>query len=271
MRNKSGFTLVEIIISCALLAILVLGIMSFVTPVLKMVTSGQKNARATMLAETVDTYISGVLRTAKKVEVFENVNVTSSTSADISLMASSPDGAGLHDISDFMATEDGLNYEVHGIGIVTKDSGEITAQGIRIYDLIVDPATLNIKKESFQPANDRQTFNDLMFEGLYVTVKLETFKQQTEDGTETGNNARGYCISTRAYSDTKCYNATSQEERDKSQLAFEGVTYFERLNLAETSDVIQVASVQDSMDAHTAEDGKLYYPATIIYYVAPKK
>lgn len=271
-RNKSGFTLVEVIISCALLSILVLGIMMFVTPVLRTVTSGQKNARATMLAETVDTYIAGVLRTAKKVEVFENVNVTSSTTGDIDLKAFSPDGKGLKDISAFMAEgENSLNYEVHAIGLVTKDEGEITAQGIRVYDLIVDAGTLNIKSESFHLSNDRQTFNDLMFEGLYVTVKLETFKQQNADGTETGNNARGYCISTKAYNDSKCYSVASQDDRDKSLLAFEGVTYFERLNSAETSDIISVASVQESMDAHGAIDGKLYYPATIIYYVAPKK
>lgn len=269
-RNKSGFTLVEVIISCALLSILVLGIMMFVTPVLRTVTSGQKNARATMLAETVDTYIAGVLRTAKKVEVYENVNVTSSATADINLKGVDPKG--LNDISTFMAEgENSLNYEVHAIGLVTKDAGALTEQGIRVYDLIVDPGTLNIKSESFHLSNDRQTFNDLMFEGLYVTVKLETFKQQNADGTETGNNARGYCISTKAYTDSKCYSVASQEDRDKSLLAFEGVTYFERLNSAETSDIISVASVQDSMDAHGAVDGKLYYPATIIYYVAPKK
>lgn len=276
-RNKSGFTLVEVIISCALLAILVLGIMSFVTPVLKMVSSGQKNARATMLAETIDTYISGVLRTAKMVEVFENVDYVCPDTSGINMISSSPSGGGLYKIDEFMRTGDNAQkYEVRALGIITKTTGDVTTQGLRIYNIELtssfgsgaDVAT------SFEfKSTPKVAFQDLMFEGLYPIVKLETFKaQESSTGTETDHNASGYRISTKVYSDLKCYNA-SGDERDKSRLAFEGVTFFENLNFngGSASDIITVATVQDSMDTHGEVAGKLYYPATIIYYVAPKR
>lgn len=271
-RNSSGFTLIEVIMSCALLSILILGIMMFVTPVLKMVTSGQKNARATMLSETADTYIAGVLRTARKIEVFENIELSSSSSGAIDL---SGYGSGISNISTFMSDGDNAaNYEVRSLAIVCKDEGDVTVQGVRLYNATVDPATLNLDATSINPNN--QALNDLMFEGLYATIKLENFKTQDPDTGEVpaeASNAKGYKISTTVYNDSKCYGPV-QETRDKSIQAFVGVTFFQAFNLTDAddpSDVIQVADVQTAMDDHSAADGKLYYPATIIYYVAPKK
>lgn len=270
-RNKSGFTLVEVIISCSLLAILVLGIMSFVTPVLKMLSSGQKNARATMLAETLDTYISGVLRTASVVEVFENVPVAASTSGFLSMRAYSAYGLGIDKIDTFMSTdENSLNYEVRALGIITKNQGDLNRQGVRVYNMEVDQSAYAINMSSASPA-----FHDLMFEGLYPTVKIETFLSEEDDVDESAGipNAKGYKVETLVYTDSKCYNI-EEEQRDKSLLVFQGITFFENLNFKTgASDVISVAAtVQDAMDAYAeGSSGGLFYPATIIYYVAPKK
>lgn len=269
--RRKGFTLVEVILSCALLSILILGIMMFVTPVLKMVTSGQKNARATMLSETVDTYIAGVLRTAAVVEVFENVELTSTSGGSVDLRALSPAGQGVNKIDEFMAKDDnGTNYEVRSLALVCKDNGAITSQGVRLYNATVDAATLNLDATTLKTEN--QALNDLMFEGLYATIKLENFNtQDPSTGTETTDLAKGYKISTVVYNESKCYNI-SQDTRDKSIQAFTGVTFFQNLNLETASDIIKVRELQDAMDNHGEPgEGKLYYPATIIYYVAPKK
>lgn len=270
-RNSKGFTLVEVILSCALLSILILGIMMFVTPVLKMVTSGQKNARATMLSETVDTYIAGVLRTAAVVEVFENVDLTSSTSGSVNLRAFSPPGQGVNKIDTFMANGDNSsNYEVRSLALVCKDEGGITYQGVRLYNATVDPTTLNLDASTINANN--QALNDLMFEGLYAAIKLENFNTQNPStGDDTGDLAKGYKISTVVYNDSKCYDK-AQATRDKSILAFNGVTFFQNLNLETASEIINVQTLQGAMDTHgDVPEGKLYYPATIIYYVAPKK
>lgn len=275
-RNSSGFTLVEVILSCALLSILILGIMMFVTPVLKMVTSGQKNARATMLSETADTYIAGVLRTAAVVEVFENIDLTSSINGSINLRALSPTGQGVNKIEDFMNSPNSKDaagnpiYEVRALALVCKDEGEITTQGVRLYNATVDSSTLNLDASTIKPEN--QALNDLMFEGLYATIKLENF--QTQDpatGGGTGDLAKGYRISTVVYNDSKCYDMTL-DTRNKSVRAFEGITFFQNLNLETASEIIEVRTLQEAMENHgEPAAGTLFYPATIIYYVAPKK
>ena len=71
-RKNSGFTLVEVVISCGLLGILVLGITLFITPVLKSAASNEASVRATLLAETVNNYISRSTRSAYFVQVFTN-------------------------------------------------------------------------------------------------------------------------------------------------------------------------------------------------------
>ena len=61
-RKNSGFTLVEMVISCGLLGILVVGITLFISPVLQSAASNEVNVRATLLADTVNNYISRTTR-----------------------------------------------------------------------------------------------------------------------------------------------------------------------------------------------------------------
>ena len=73
-RKNSGFTLVEMVISCGLLGILVVGITLFIAPVMKSAASNEANVRATLLAETVNNYISRSTRSALYVKVFTNAD-----------------------------------------------------------------------------------------------------------------------------------------------------------------------------------------------------
>lgn len=77
-RNSSGFTLVEVIISTALLGILVVGILMFMTPIFNMSNSSQVNQRADRAATTMELYLSKSLRSSLYVKVF-----TGATSSDI--------------------------------------------------------------------------------------------------------------------------------------------------------------------------------------------
>lgn len=266
IRNSSGFTLVEVIISCALLSILVLGIMSFVAPVLRMVNSGEKNARATMLAETIDTYISGVLRTAVRVEIFENVDYRDYKTSGAGLFDIS--SGGLNNIREFMNKgTNSENFQIRCLGIVMGD------KGLKVQ---------NFKVGSNFELNDKpyNAFNDLMYDGLYPVIEIDTFKaQEKSSGTETDVNANGYKISTKVYSDAKCYNVL-ESERDKSHLAFEGVTFFELQNYEHATaagttvepapDVIEANTVQGALDAYSTE-GDNFYPSTLIFYIVSSK
>ena len=81
-RKNSGFTLVEMVISCGLLGILVVGITLFIAPVMKSAASNEVNVRATLLAETVNNYISRSTRNALYVKVFTNADRAAAEKAD---------------------------------------------------------------------------------------------------------------------------------------------------------------------------------------------
>ena len=71
-RRNSGFTLVEVIISCVLLGILILGMFSIVTPIISGVKNREQSANALMLAEAADMYINRSIQNAIYVAIFEN-------------------------------------------------------------------------------------------------------------------------------------------------------------------------------------------------------
>ncbi|MDE6728999.1 MAG: prepilin-type N-terminal cleavage/methylation domain-containing protein [Oscillospiraceae bacterium] len=283
-RNKSGFTLVEVVIACALLSILVLGVMNFVTPVMNRVAVARVNGRATMLAESVNSYISGMLKTAVMVEVYENT--TYETAADPStatgLKSVSPDG--LHEIDEFMQEGDNmLNYEVCCIGLKwDKDNGNKGKKKLMLVSCEVEN-TLSAGAIPLNLTSNRKVFNTPLYEGLYPIVTLETFKAKDSSGADVSTNAFGYKVSTKVYADVKCYAAISEAERKKSKLAFEGVSYFQCMNMSNpASDTIEATTLQNAIDANKSKtvsgelnvykegDKEYYYPETYIYYVVHK-
>lgn len=71
-RGKSGFTLVEVVISCVLLGILILGVFSVVTPIISGVKSREQSANALMLAQAAEMYIDRSIKNSVFVAIFEN-------------------------------------------------------------------------------------------------------------------------------------------------------------------------------------------------------
>lgn len=71
-RKNGGFTLVEVIISCVLLGILILGVFSVVTPIISGVKSREQSANALMLAEAAQEYINRSIKNSVMVAIFEN-------------------------------------------------------------------------------------------------------------------------------------------------------------------------------------------------------
>ena len=73
-RNKCGFTLVEVVVSVALLAILMGGMMLFIAPIVKSFNNDQKDQSAEGIAACVNNYIVHNIRYATQVAVFSNTN-----------------------------------------------------------------------------------------------------------------------------------------------------------------------------------------------------
>lgn len=300
MRNKSGFTLVEVIISSALLGILFMGICMFVTPVLSMINTGQKSARATMLAETIDTYIVGCLKNAARVHVVENVSISRMSTVGIAGLTFGEDA---DNIVSFMKEGDNSSkYEVRCLGICWVDNQGL--DGNQNKDRSTLGGEANVKKKlmlvhctvdnNFTPGygnfltlqKDTATgkpiqtkvFDDMLYNELYPVVKVESFPAMDASGTTLATNASGYQITTDVYTDSKCYDVISDTAREKSHISFRGVAYAQCLNMNRPAcdPVGAFGTVQQAIDSYkgsrqyTDYGFNCYYPDTFIYYAVPK-
>lgn len=75
-RNSGGFTLVEVIVSTALIAILLAGIMLFISPIIQTFNDTSKSFTAENTATCVDEYITKNIRNASQIAIFANTNET---------------------------------------------------------------------------------------------------------------------------------------------------------------------------------------------------
>lgn len=296
-RNNGGFTLLEVIVSCALLSILVLGVMGFIGPVMSIVRVNEKNARATMLAETINSYINGCLKNAKMVEVFTLSDVGDIIIDGVPSFRAKPEG--LNKIDNFMSVAANADkYEIRCLGatwmfgdgtdndkakiVLTNctinNKEKLTTSGGEVY-------RLELKPMPGSPSTSAQVkvFDDALYEGLYPIVNVTNFSAtKDEDGNYTGDNVNGFKVETEVYSDAKCYNILPAE-RNKSHLAFIGASYIQCVNMVKdngapepASNVIPMSdSLQHAIDGHgslsyTSNGQTFFYPNTYIYYVVPK-
>lgn len=71
IRNKKGFTLVEMIISLAIISIMMMGMLAFFGPVTTMVGEMKEKTNAETAIVSINTYITKCIRDAKKVAVYQ--------------------------------------------------------------------------------------------------------------------------------------------------------------------------------------------------------
>lgn len=307
-RRNSGFTLIEVIISCALLGILVFGVFAFASPIMNLINTGKKSARATALAETIDTYIVGTLRNSIRTVVIKNTSFERIHSQ--SVVYENP--LELRPIYDFMCATDlsgipnAAKYEVRCLGIcwVTDKSSPLYSSAneesanpkkqmlinIKLKNifapgsansgaLMPEADNLNINNSSRGVAD--KVFDDSLYNGLYPVINVETFKAKDVAGNETATNANGYKITADIYSRINCYNTISQAERDSTPRSFRGVSYVEFINPDPNKDPVArdvaiLNDTQSTIDAnkgtrqYAANGASYYYPDTYIYYVVPK-
>lgn len=303
-RRNSGFTLIEVIVSCALLGILVFGVFAFASPIMNLINTGKKSARATGLSETIDSYIVGTLRNAIKIQVIQN---TSFERIHNQAVVQDP-ALGLDEIYEFMCDDDNANnYEVRCLGICwvadqasPQYSSSLTGTAVPKKQMLISLKLKNV----FAPGSDQagalmpeassltptslgmprfadKVFDDSLYSGLYPVINVETFKAKDVSGNATSTNANGYKITADVYTTRNCYNTISQAQRDSAPRAFRGISYVEFINPDPNkdpvvNDVNSLNSVQNTIDAnkgtrqYAVNGASYYYPDTYIYYVVPK-
>lgn len=258
-RNNAGFTLVEVIVSCALLAVLILGVIGFSQPVLASVKQKEQNARAVMLCETVESYIAQSTRYAYFVQAYSFVVPSEATTVDpatgVSVLASkayidnaaaenaykaSYDGASLKDmlycLNSVLGTTD---YEIRCIGMRWLTDPKSGEKKLMLTNEIVDQTTCALALET-DPAKIKYVFDPCYYEGLYPTLEFIDYSNQYKvvnpttgavenryDNAADITIAPALGITMNIYLDSKCYssNATTRKSADPTFIGSTFVNY----------------------------------------------
>jgi len=218
-RNNGGFTLVEVIVASALLGVLMLGVFGFVQPVLKSVKEKEQNARAVMLAETIESYISSSTKYAYYVQTFSGVthsDVKSLNSATLAPIAqakynSNPLLLVDEDADDkeqakkdaeladnvFVAAEGTLENMMNCMNnVVGTENYEIRCIGMRwLLDaksgekkLMLTNETVDQKTGALDLSKSRLVFEPCFYDGLYPILYFRNYTNQykvLDDGSST--------------------------------------------------------------------------------------
>lgn len=282
LRNKSGFTLVEVIIACALLGILIVGVLGFATPILSNVRAKEQNARATMLSEAIDTYIANSIQYAFYVQPLTNVasGDTVSTSGNPEVMSWKYVGTefekykdkGLVDLLNCFNNDlAGEVFEIRCIGIRWLD-----VPGQSIKKLMITNEKVNQTTCALDPAQAQTVFDSTFYDGLYPIVKFENYSNQYQGKNEAGNLvdqvaadkvdiAPGIKITTDVYLTPECYSINSNV-RASAMLSFSGATNAKFNNIGSNLLNNGVYKNQPCISLHTTPlDGAMVPSYDIVY------
>lgn len=271
LRNKGGFTLVEVIISCALLGILVMGVFGFVTPVLSSVSIKQQNARASMLAEAIDSYIANSIQYAFYVQTISHCasGDTDNTVGDPPVLEvnysdtefPNYSGKGLKDLINCLQNDlAGEVFEIKCIGVRWTDVPGLSGQKkLMLTNEKVDQTTGRL-----DPAAAELVFDPVFYEGLYPIITFENYSNQYQAKDESGNLvdqvpedkvdiAPAMRIVTDVYLDDGCYS-TTESDRQKALFTLSGSTFAEFSNIKSNLMNNGVYKIQPKVYAHAKSD-----------------
>ncbi len=309
-RNNGGFTLVEVIVASALLGVLMLGVFGFISPVLKSVKAKEQNARAVMLAETVESYIASSTKYAYYVATFSGVTQTDVTSSDPAALADiakakysgteepfKSTAGTLEGMKDRMQKLNKENYEIRCIGMRWLTDQKAGEKKLMLTNEVVNQDNLSLDLTKSKPV-----FETCFYEGLYPVLRFGNYSNQYQvlkDGSTTEvvdryeadkvTIAPGLEITMDIYLDPTCYSS-SETARNNVGMTFTGTTYADyniikniHLNNSGENKLLpnaELHSYNDALSAAKAADptaaydhpevGETYYPDTFIYFLARK-
>lgn len=264
-RNNGGFTLVEVIISCALLGILIAGVFGFVAPVMASISIKEDNGRALMLSEAIQTYINRSLKNSIYVLVIENAHID-----DMVVGGNVPSHAS---VVEMLATMNNPDY---------KDVYDLKCIGIRsMYDEKMQEYKYMLTNEFFvagtaslDPTATQMVFEDCFYEGLFPKLTFKTLTTEVETGTDESGGP------TLVEQEVPVIKTTADVylDPDLTELSFEQVGYINFgnikspfYNVSGSYKVYPYYTVRTPDEAKTAFPGENgLHPATFIYYITRK-
>lgn len=172
-RNNAGFTLLEVVISVGLMGLLIVSMTIFVTPVLRAAAGTQKDNRATILAETLDSYLNRNIMNSKAVVVFTGVaNFASPTqkTTDLNAIYASDELKELTDNLNTNLSRYGANsYEIRCIGVNWNTDERTNDQKYMLTLYKIDKAA----EDKLRIVDQNEIFEDCFYDGLFPIVEIE--------------------------------------------------------------------------------------------------
>lgn len=277
LRNKGGFTLIEVIISCVLLAILILAVMGMITPVMSVVMSNEKNANALMIAEAAEAYIDRNIKNSVYCAVFTNANRNDVTAAAID------EHDAVKEMKDFL--NDGNNKDIYDLNVIGIRWTEDPKSHLNKYMLSVMevPYDSSFQLISGGLLKEKNVFDACFYDNLYPDFRFEVkpyneYDKETTPPTMTSTRNAALKTTVDVYSN-----------HEMTALAASGEGYADFVNIRTPAinrgDIYKLYSIESGTDAmgnaitvytqlRTPEECAALYPAskpeTYIFYVTRK-
>lgn len=251
-RNNRGFTLVEVIISCALLGILVIGMCGFVAPVLSQIKDREQNAHALMISEAMQAYINRSIKNSNYVAIFENV-----TRADMISTGDAKDIDAVKDMFEFVRKAENKDiYEIKCIGIRWLEDKKTNRHRYMLTNEYFSSTGYYLDAAS----TTRMVFDECFYDNSFPKVTLDILTKDSK------NTAIKTIIDV-------------YENQDLDKLDFEGIGYADLININNTkinqygtyklySKADTTIRTADEFAADHADDNVM--PDTYIYYITRK-
>lgn len=253
-KKSSGFTLVELVISCGLLGILVVGITAFIGPVLRSVAENEENVRAKLLSQTIDEYVTRSTRDAFYVAIF-----TDAKKADTASGGSIATSENIQKMMDFVKKNDSF-YELKCFSYRWT---EVPQSGEQKYMLMAEKF---VKGTTVLEDNPIPVFENCFYDGLFPDITMEVIEVTNEaadsstEGESDGEKPKVAAAIKTTY--------TINTSEDSTVPGFVGIGYTEYWNLRSDAEYNKTMGFKfygiESMGS--GEE----HPMTYIYYVARK-
>ncbi len=298
-RNSAGFTLAEVIISTALLGILVIGILLFMTPVFSMTQVSEMNKKADRAATTIEYYLSRSLCNATYIKVFTNAEATDFNSSSGAIRVNTDMKDTILPLFSDPDSSFAVNYDLRCIRVKYAEDGNIRNSGgdsngdgklskYMLYNDNINLNTLTISASSpvfdpgfyedmypsltFQPIKSWFDTNNKLIEGAdYKVWDLNDTTKYLEDAA--GQKYMDNSVSPPVPVSVKTemtpgieigIEVYGDEDLNPMSRAFEGVSYIETINTKGLSyNPSGAYKVFDTTNVGTGKD-------TFIFYVVRK-
>lgn len=204
-KGSSGFTLVEMVVSVALLAILMGGMMLFVSPIIQSFNDNTTNLTAENAATCVEEYITRSIRNSNQIAIFQNTNYTE-------LISNTAYSAKIQSMNKYCTDVNGGSSDptkinrLYSLKCISLKY-DSTDQKYYLYEEIVKTdGTLD------SAANGRKVFSNCLFDDLYL---LYSFVKPKNADYPTKADAKQFRedavqITVSAYTDVACNNLVFQ-------------------------------------------------------------